>query len=387
MRVLRKFLIYFFGFLLIANVLILVTGNTHLYKGLKHTYLVGRAGPEIDDLPKFPFESIAVGAPQPWPKSTAYGQVALSEAQENELNELYTVAYLVIKDGQLLYENYWNGWGADSTFNSFSVGKSFVSTLTGMAMRDGHVESVFDPVGKYLPEFQEGKKSEILLHHLLTMSTGLNYSESGADPFSSNAKAYYGSDLKGLIDDLEVVDPIGKEFDYISGSTEIMGWVLEAATGKTLDVLAEEYLWKPLGATHPAYWSKDRADGTIKSFCCYYSTARDFARLGQLYLNNGVWSGQQLLPGEFIEAATRPADLMDKGKPNSRYGFFWWLHPEGDEPFYYARGYHGQYIIVIPSQRMVIVRGGYKREQVNAVGHPDDIYKYIEMAHTLVQQR
>ena len=165
-----------------------------------------------------------------------------------------------------------------------------------------------------------------------------------------------------------------------------MGWALEAATDKKLDVLAEAYLWKPLGAEHPAYWSKDREDGTIKSFCCYYSTARDFARLGQLYLNNGMWNGQQILPPEFIAASTTPADLTDKGKPNSRYGFFWWLHPEGSEPFYYARGYHGQYIIVIPSQDMVIVRGGYKREQVNTAGHPDDVYKYIEMAHSLIGQ-
>ena len=158
MRFLRKFLIYFFGILLIANLIILITGNTHLYKGLKHTYLVGRTGPEVDDLPKFPFETIEIGSPQPWPKSASYGKVSLTEAQEKELKELYTVTYLVIKDGQLLYENYWKGWNADSTFNSFSVAKSIVSALTGIAMREGHIESVFDPVSKYLPEFKEGEK-------------------------------------------------------------------------------------------------------------------------------------------------------------------------------------------------------------------------------------
>ena len=386
MRILRRFLIWFFTILIVGILLLILTGNQHILYGVQHTYLIGRTGPEIDDMNFFPFVSIPAKAPQEWEMDPRFGKAELTAEEEAELNELYTVAFLVVKDGKLLYENYWDGWNADSTFNSFSVAKSVVSTLTGIAIDKGHIQSVFDPVSKYLPEYAEGEKAKLNLRHLLTMSTGLDYSESGGDPFSSNAKAYYGKDLQSTIDELEVDSPIGEDFVYISGSTQIMGWVLEAATGKTLDVLANEWLWTPLGNEHDSYWGKDREDGTIKSFCCHYSVARDFARLGQLYLDGGKWKGEQIVSEEFVSASLKPAKLNDKGKPNTRYGFFWWLHPEGDEPFYYARGYHGQFILVIPSERMVIVRGGYKREQVNPMGHPSDIFRYIEIAHDLVDR-
>jgi CubicO group peptidase (beta-lactamase class C family) len=389
MRLLRKFLIWFFGILLVANLLVLVTGNSHLYRGLKNTYLVGRTGPEIDDMNAFPFEAVEIADPQSWPEAKGYGKVEITAAEEQLLDSIRTVAFTVIKDGELLYEHYYRGWDADSVFNSFSVSKSVVSTLIGIAMDKGFIESVFDPVSKYLPEYAEGRKAELRLWHLLTMSTGLNYDESGANPIASNAKAYYGSNLKKLMSDHEVVDPVGEQFNYVSGSTAIAAWVLEAATDQPLNRLAEEWLWKPLGAEETAYWGKDNENGTFRAFCCFNATARDFARIGQLYLDSGRWKGQQIIPEEFVEASLTPADLMDikVGHENERYGYFWWMHPDTDTgPFFFARGYKGQYIIVVPKERLVIVRAGYMDYPMDDRGYHQDMFVYLDIARRLVEQ-
>lgn len=389
MRILRKFLIWFFAILLIANILLVVTGNTHMYRGIKNTYLVGRTGPEIDDMNAFPFEVVEADSPQAWPKAATYGTVGMNDTQKQKLDSIKTVAFTVIKDGELLYEHYDRGWDADSSFNTFSVTKSLVSALVGIAMDKNLIESVFDPVSKYLPEYGEGAKADLRLVHLLTMSTGLDYKEE-PDPFGTNAIAYYGSDLRQTMDDCEVVEPVGQQFDYVSGSTSIVAWVLEAVVKKPLDEIAQEWLWQPLGAEQPAYWGKDREDGTIRSFCCFNATARDMARLGQLYLDSGRWNGRQIVPQEFVEQSLIPADLKDKklgGTQNERYGYFWWLHPDKDTgPFFFARGYKGQYIIVVPSERLVIVRGGYTDYGKDKRGYHQDMFLYLDIARDLVKQ-
>lgn len=389
MRALRKFLIGLFGLFLVANVVILLSGNTHLYRGLKNTYLVGRSGPEIDDMKAFPFEVVEIGEPQLWPTASGYGSVRITSEDQRLLDSIKTVAFTVVKDGKLVFEHYDRGWDADSVFNSFSISKSVVSALIGIAMDKGFIESVFDPVSKYLPEYSQGKKADLRLWHLLTMSTGLNYDESGANPIASNAKAYYGSDLRELMEDHEVVDPVGEQFNYVSGSTAIAAWILEAATGKPLNELAEEWLWKPLGAEETAYWGKDSENGTFRAFCCFNATARDFARFGQLYLDSGRWKGQQIIPQEFVEASLMPADLADQklGHKNERYGYFWWMHPDTKTgPFFFARGYKGQYIIVVPKERLIIVRAGYMDYPQDDRGYHQDMFVYLDIARRLVEK-
>lgn len=389
MRLLRKFLIALFGTILAANIVVWATGNTHLYRGIQNTYLVGRTGPEIDDMNAFPFEAVDTGEPQPWPMSPEYGRAKISPANEEALDSIKTVAFTVIKDGELLYERYSRGWDKDSVFNSFSVSKSIVSALIGIAMEKGHIKSVFDAVGDYLPEYKEGRKGELRLWHLLTMSTGLNYDESGANPFASNAKAYYGSDLVGLMNDHEVIDTPGESFNYVSGSTAIAAWLLESATGQPLNELAEDWLWKPLGAEQTAYWGKDRPDGTFRAFCCMNATARDFARFGQLYLDSGRWQGTQIIPKEYVDASLIPADLHDQliGTKNERYGYFWWIHPDEETgPFFFCRGYKGQYIIVVPKERLVIVRAGYMDYPQDERGYHEDMFLYLDIARSLVDQ-
>lgn len=387
MRFLKKLLLWFI--LIIGGLIGLayLTGNGHIPRGVRFTYLMGRTSPEIDDRNFFPYSTIPASDPQPWPQGDRYGKLVLTAEQETDLKALHSVGFAVWQNDSLIFEQYWNGWDADSVANSFSVAKSYISVLTGIAMGEGKIQSVFQPVGDFLPEYKEGCYAKINLWHVLTMSTGLDWSESGADPFSDNAKGYYGYNVRELALNQPCRDEPGKEFDYISGATQIMTEVLEAAYGKELDALMREKVWGPLGCEHDAYWGKDREDGDFKGFCCLYATARDFGRIGQLYLDSGMWRGRQIVPREYWEASITPAKLMDKGAPNARYGYFWWLAEVEGKPIHYCRGFHGEYVVVIPHEHLVFVRTGMKREEVNHTGHPTDVFKWIGIARELARQQ
>lgn len=383
MRKLLRFLLWFCAIIVLLISVLYITGNDHLVRGVRYTYLIGRNGPEIDDRDFFPYATIPAQDPQPWPLGSRYGKLKLTAEQEKELQDLYSVGFAVFQDDSLIFEQYWNGWDADSVANSFSVAKSYISVLTGIAMDEGHIDNVFQPVSDFLPEFKDECHSKITIWNLLTMSTGLDWSESGANPFSDNARGYYGMNVRKLALSQPCRDEPGKEFDYISGSTQIMAEVLEAAYGQPLDQLVREKIWTPLGCEHDAYWGKDRSDGDFRGFCCLYATARDFGRIGQLYLDSGMWNGEQLIPREYWQASITPAKLMDHGKPNDRYGYFWWLAEVDGKPIQYCRGFHGEYVVVIPDERLVFVRTGMKREEVNETGHPTDVFKWIAIAREL----
>ncbi|MCB0770746.1 MAG: serine hydrolase [Flavobacteriales bacterium] len=383
MRFLRKLLLWTIGIVVGLIVLAYITGNDHLVRGVRYTYLIGRNSPEIDDRDFFPYSTIPATAPQPWPLAERYGKLTLKPEQEKILKDLYSVGFAVFQHDSLIFEQYWNGWDADSVSNSFSVAKSYISVLTGIAMGEGKIRDVFQPVGDFIPEYKEGCYAKINLYHLLTMSTGLDWSESGANPFSDNAMGYYGTNVRELSLMQPCRDEPGKSFDYISGSTQIMAEVIESAYGRPLDELVREKIWTPLGSEHDAYWGKDTEEGDFKAFCCLYATARDFGRIGQLYLDSGRWKGKQIVPRAYWKASITPADLDDKGKPNERYGYFWWLAEQEGQPIWYCRGFHGEYVVVIPHEDLVFVRTGMKREEVNEEGHPTDVFQWIKIARDL----
>ena len=235
MRLIKRTLLWAVGIIALLVALCFLTGNGHIPRGVWFTYLKGRSGPEIDDRDFFPSSAIPAPAPAPWPLHRDHGHRALTAAEEQVLQGNSTVGFVIIKNDSLLFEQYWNGWNKDSVSNSFSVAKSYVSVLTGIAMQEGRINDVFQKVGSFLPEFDDAEcKKKIDLHHLLTMSTGLDWSESGADPFSDNAKGYYGYDVSDLARSQPCRDDPGVSFDYISGSTQIMVDVLEKAYGTSL---------------------------------------------------------------------------------------------------------------------------------------------------------
>jgi CubicO group peptidase (beta-lactamase class C family) len=238
-------------------------------------------------------------------------------------------------------------------------------------------------VGNYLPEFAAGEKATVKIIDLLTMSSGSNWDESYANPFSVTTQAYYGSDIYKVATGVKIIRPPGTLHSYKSGDTQLLGLIIEKATGKSLSAYAAEKLWHPMGAEHPALWSTDHTGGHEKAYCCFNSNVRDFARLGQLMLDSGRWKGHEIIPMDYYKASITPCKIPDEtGQPCQYYGYQWWIIPS-EQQIFYARGILGQYIVVIPSKKMVVVRLGKKRSPVRINGAPAEVDALIRWAKGL----
>lgn len=382
MKILKRIGKWFLVIFVLLNLAILVSGKTYLYKGVANTYLKGRKGPSIDEYQIFANREVKAGTPLPWANAKSANSKQLSEEHQKQFSDLQTVAYVIIKNDSIQHEEYWDGYGKDSYTNSFSMAKSFVSILIGKAISEGKIQNVDEPVGDFLPEFKEGDKSKVTIRHLLTMSSGIDFDEDYVNPLAYPAAAYYGTDLKGLTLKYGMATTPGKTFKYLSGNSELLGIILEKVTGMKLADYASEKLWKPIGAEHSAFWSLDHEDGMEKSYCCFNSNARDFARIGELYLDSGRYNGQQIIPVDYVLSSIRPADLVyEDGRKNDKYGYSWWLIPnyKGHSVFY-ARGILGQYILCIPDEKMVVVRLGRQRDKDKKPDHPLDVNYYLDAA-------
>jgi len=378
MKTAFKYLLIIF---ILINLLIILSGKIWMYKAISITYLKGYSSSYIDDFVHFPANSIETGTHQEWEIANSYNKEELPEFI-NEVNlELETVAFMIIKNDSIIFEEYWHGYSADTMSNSFSMAKSWVSTLVGVAIKEGKIEGINQKVCDFIPEFYENRGSEITIKHLLTQSSGLDWDENYYNPLGQTARAYYGNDLRALITNLKSIDSPGKVFKYHSSCTQLLAFLVEKATGKTVSKYASEKLWKPMGAKHPALWNTDTEDGDEKAFCCINSNARDFARLGKLYMSNGNWNGIQILDSSYVKEATSVADLLDEnGNKNINYGYQFWLAERQGLSIFYARGLLGQYVICIPEKNMIVVRLGRKFGNYLEDGHHDDFYAFIDAA-------
>lgn len=376
-RFLKKFLLAIVIFLALTAGLIYLSGKTHLFTALTYWFA------DVDDYKIFKNNTVTTDIPQPWQLSDRYNQVETPDTLTQQLDLLRTNALVVIQNDQILYEKYWNGYNDSSYSGSFSVAKSIVSILIGTAIQDGLIESVNDPVGKYLPEWSQGDRSKLTIKDLLTMTSGTDWSESYSSPLSITTEAYYGTDLEATMAKLNIVEEPGSKFIYKSGDTQILGFILSKVTGKSLAALTSEKLWKPLGASFPALWSIDQQGGHEKAYCCFNTNARDFARIGQLMLDSGEWKGNRIIPKEYFMESVTPHMIQDENqKACDYYGYQWWIYAKYPGIFY-ARGILGQFIIVMPEQDMVIVRLGEKYGEVSSYETPDLVQSLVEWGRNL----
>ena len=358
--------------LLMVYVCLWFSGNSYVAKALVY------ATADIDDYRIFDNRKIKAGSPQPWPVSSSYNKITLSPTQNNYFKELGTIALVAVKNDSLLFESYYDGYDTNSYSGSFSVAKSIVGLLTGIALQERKIKSLDEPVSHYLPMFLKGEKSKITIRHLLTMSSGLNFTESYSTPFANSTEAYYGTNLRALIRGLEVTKTPGTQFRYKSGDTQILQMILEKATGMRLSDYFSQKLWIPLGAEHDALWSLDHSGGAEKAYCCINSNARDFARIGNLVLHNGTWKAQKLVDSNYIAQMFTPNLITDiNGEACNYYGLHWWITTHKNHKVYYARGILGQYIIVVPDEQLVIVRLGTDRG-AKIGNHFEDTFRLIE---------
>jgi len=277
-----------------------------------------------------------------------------------------TTGLLVIKNGRILHEAYFLGATEDSLFASWSMAKSFTSTLVGIAIDDGLIESVDDLITQYLPELKGTGYEGVSIKDVLQMSTGVAFTEDYEDAESDFARLWRTAvDHKERANDVASSFPrnreAGTEYYYSSNDTQILGWLLTRVTQKPLSVYLSEKIWKPLGMEKDAYWVLDREgeEGMEMAWCCLSSTLRDYARFGMLMANSGRWKQRQIVPAEWVREATipdRPQVQYGAIEPGSRWGYQyqWWTLPAPDRAFV-AIGVYGQFLLVNPAAGLVIV--------------------------------
>ncbi len=280
------------------------------------------------------------------------------------LEETHTSALLVIQDGKIRYENYWLTGGEDVNWMSFSAGKSFVSALIGIAIDDGLIESVETPITRYVPELLGSAYDGVRIKDVLQMSSGARWNEDYSDPNSDimrYGRIWAGSG-SGSFDAFTATlvrerEP-GTYNYYNSTDTQALGMLVQRATGMTLSAYTQQELWHPLGMEHDAYWITDKV-GMEMAAGGMQVVARDYAKLGQLYLQQGQWQGQQIVSAEWVADSllADSAHLQADAHPEYPlgYGYQWWL-PVSAEGEFAALGVYNQVVYVNPAKNLVIVK-------------------------------
>jgi CubicO group peptidase (beta-lactamase class C family) len=315
-------------------------------------------GPSVSRFDKLPADNRYASQIEAIARDTNNG-----ESLEEYLDASGTTAFLVIHHDRLLYERYFDGYDESSIHTSFSMAKSFASALVGIAIDEGHINSVNEPLTNYIPELLEKDErfESITIRHLLTMSSGIKYEEGGDLPWSEEAddtKTYYATDLRKLaLENSRIEGKPGEYFEYNNYNPLLIGMILERATGMSVSRYLQQKLWKPVGMEADGSWSLDSTEnGFEKMESGVNARARDFAKFGMLFAEEGNWEGRQLISREWVEESTRAGTSTD---PSQDYQYFWWVNtPDGETYHFSARGKYGQYIYVAPGKDLVIVRLG-----------------------------
>ncbi len=288
--------------------------------------------------------------------------VALSEL----LRTTATHAFIVIRDNQVLYEDYFNGFARDSVCTAWSVSKSVTSALVGIAISEGYIKSLDDPITNYLPELKGQGFDAVTIRNLVTMGSGIQY-RLGFFPWDEFVLAGYYPNLRQLLlSDLEIMEPPGQSFHYNNFNVELIGMIFERTTHRRPSQYLEEKIWKPIGMEFPATWSIDSdADGFEITPILLNARAIDLAKFGRLYLNDGNWDGKQIIPGQWVVESTtrdpndhRPWETFSRWQDGGGYyKYFWWgVSDEKGDYSYMGIGTYGQFIFVSPRTKVVIVR-------------------------------
>lgn len=352
-----------------AFLLLYFFGYAYLFSGISKTYLRGRSSAHIDDGKLFRSHSIEKGNPKPWTLDEQYNKVPLPKHVLQDLEDSHTASFLVIKNGKIIQEKYFNGYQASSKTNSFSMAKAVTVMLLGKAIEEGKIKSLDQKFSDFFPEFLHKPLAENLtLRHLAAMEAGLDWEENYKNPLLPNAKAYYGASLKKAVFSRKFQQSPGENFEYQSGATQLLGFAVQKAVGQSLASYLSDHFWKPLGMEENAEWSVDQS-GMEKTYCCIHANTRDFAKLGQLFLDGGKSSGKTLLSEDFVQKMQTGTALSGK-----IYGLGFWVNEDNPIQHYYFLGLQGQYIIMVPEKNMVIVRtGSYQNLPKQDRGRPNQV--------------
>lgn len=296
----------------------------------------------------------AVITPSPSPLSLPLGEPLEIPGIDEYMAAQHTAGLVILQDGKIRFERYGQGFDAAGRWTSFSVAKSFTSTLVGAAIQDGHIGSLEDKVSQYIPGLRGSAYDEVTIRQLLTMSSGVRWNEDYEDPDAdvarfNNAQPEAGLDATvSYMRKLPRAHPPGEVWHYNTGETNLIGVLVSSATGKPLAQYLQEKIWHPAGMEAKATWLQGKTGHEIAG-CCLQAATRDFARFGLFVLANGNVNGQQIVPPDWFAQATRKQKDIDN--PGRGYGFQWWTYDDGAVA---AQGIFGQGIFIDPQRRLVI---------------------------------
>lgn len=299
------------------------------------------------------------------------------------IEETKTTGLLIIKDDNIKYEKYYLGGDKNTLFSSNSMGKSFVYALMGISISEGYINNVDEHIGKYIPQFKNTDLENILIKACLQMASGIKFDEE-KDLSKFSIKTLLGVSPMKLIAKCGIEEKPFTHRKYLSINTEVLGEVITKSTGYSLSKYMEEKLWKKIGVQSNAYWTlnnnKELAMGGLNI------SLRDYARFGRLYLNNGVYNKEQIIPKEWIEQSldnSSPYSRADKNNSIENaigYGYQWWI-PDGNEKEFLAIGVYGQFLYINPLRNIIIV----KTSADFNFNKPDYEIKNIEFFRSIVE--
>lgn len=348
------------------------------------SHKISRSGP-VSDLPR---TKIQLG-------EVHYGWKGSEHALGDLLARTNTMGFLVIKNGRIAMERYFGGADQTSTFTSWSVAKSFTSTLVGLAIADGKIASVDDPVTKYIPELKGSGYDGVPIKELLQMSSGVKFVEeytNGESDVNRMWRLCMGENTETLNDFVKSIpgggEPPGTKFVYRSADTQVLGWLVKRVTGKTLADNLTQRIWGPLGMEHDATWLTDKPgpQAMEAAFCCINAALHDYGRYGLLFLNKGKWNRQQIVPVSWVDEATVPQSAQVQpgklfpGDPGG-YGYQWWTYP--DLNAFSAEGICFQFIFVNPKENLVIVKSSALPQAWDVPLHVETFVAFNAIANAL----
>ncbi len=274
-----------------------------------------------------------------------------------------TNAFIVIQNDTIIYENYLNGRNRESLCKAFSASKSILSILIGIAIDEGHIKSINDPLKKYINDFRNVELGEITIKQCLNQTTGIKYN-SKMSFFSDKPKFYYTINVRELIKDIELENKPGTKWSTDEYSILLLGAVLENATGESISYYLQEKIWKQIGMEYSATFSIDSKENKFEHVADgLNATAIDFAKIGLLLLKNGEWNQKQVIPIEWINESFSLTESSETDRIGLNYKYLWWIKRENGD--FHAAGHFGQYIFVSPRSNTVIVRYGERKGGVS----------------------
>ena len=268
-----------------------------------------------------------------------------------------TISFAIIRNDSLLFEYYDNNYSATTNVSSFSIAKSYITMLIGIAIDEGFIKSVNDPITDYISEWKyKAGYNLITIKDLLRHTSGLKFTENIFNPESDQLEFYYGTNLRKSILGSTIKEPPGQHFDYQSENPSLLALIIERATGSKVSNYLQKKIWSQIGTEAPALWSTDRIDSAAieKAFCCLNARTLDFAKFARLLLNKGNWNGKQIIPRHWIEESIT-STTSNGGKIS--YGYNLGIGPDAYNSFY-PIGLYGQLLYIYPKKNLIIVRFG-----------------------------